>query len=118
MTIQGRNVSVRLPSPEILTWKLDNRTTRVLDRSRGVFRWVGDIDIDLEGEARQQAEYGILHAACEAEILPRASADAIKAVEDFIATVDVAEAFTFEIEVASLNTQRCNSVARLMMMFE
>lgn len=116
VTLEGRTVSIRLPSPEILTWKLNNSTTQVLDRSSGAFRQ--EADLDLESAARQQAEYRILHIACQAEILPRAAEDAVRLVEGIIADVDGAANLTFEIEVAPLDTQRCDRVARLMRMFD
>lgn len=113
--IEGRNVRIRLPGPEILTWKLNNNTTRVLERTRGAFRQQDDLD--LERVARQRAEMRIVHIACETEILARATEDAVNLVEDIIANVDGAANFTFDISVDAPDTERCDRVAGLIQMW-
>jgi hypothetical protein len=96
-----------------LTWKLDSRSTNVRARRRGIFRPIPNIA--LEGEARQLAEYGILNAACEAEILTRATTDAVKAVEDVLENIEGIPDVTFNIQVAPPARQRCDSVSRILM---
>ncbi len=55
-----------LPVPEIFSVRLDNEKTRVFDRDQG-FLTKGNLN--LEAEARQQAEQSIRAAACEGDIL-------------------------------------------------
>ncbi|MES2748881.1 MAG: DUF4230 domain-containing protein [Patescibacteria group bacterium] len=62
----GKSIAVTLPPPEIFTVRLDNEKTRVFDRDQG-FLTKGNLN--LEAEARQQAEQSIRQAACEGDIL-------------------------------------------------
>jgi hypothetical protein len=102
---------INLPEAEILTWRLDNRATRVYSRSSGAFRWVPDLD--LESEARQRAEFAILHAACQGEILERAGTDAIEAVQEILEGVAELSDVELNISIAPINDARCRSAARL-----
>ncbi len=62
----GKSITVTLPVPEIFSVRLDNEKTRVFDRNQG-FLTKGNLN--LEAEARQQAEQSIRVAACEGDIL-------------------------------------------------
>lgn len=75
--VEGENLVITLPPPEILSSYLDNSKTRVYDRTRG-YLTVGDKD--LESEARLSAETSILQAACEAGILEEARENAIEQI--------------------------------------
>lgn len=65
----GKSISIKLPAPEIFTVRLDNEQTRVFDRDQGLFT---KGNLNLEAEARQQAEQSIREAACEGKILETA----------------------------------------------
>lgn len=62
----GKSITIKLPAPEIFSVRLDNEQTRVFDRNQG-FLTKGKLN--LEAEARQQAEQSIRKAACEGNIL-------------------------------------------------
>lgn len=62
----GTSIFVTLPPPQIFSVILDNEQTRVFDRNQGLLT---KGDINLEAEARQQAEQSIRKAACEGHIL-------------------------------------------------
>jgi len=66
-------IVVRLPEPQILVSRIDNRTTRVTGRRTGVFRRA---DIGMEGRARQYAEQNIRNEAVHKGILPLAQQNA------------------------------------------
>jgi hypothetical protein len=66
-------IVVRLPEPQILVSRIDNRTTRVTGRRTGVFR---RSDIGMEGRARQYAEQNIRNEAVHKGILPLAQQNA------------------------------------------
>jgi len=74
----GSSINIRLPMPLILSTVIDNSQTRVFDRSQG-FLTKGDLN--LESEARQQAETAIRLAACEGGILNEANSNAQKQLE-------------------------------------
>ena len=73
-TIQQRDVwrepdgtlVMRLPQPQVLVTRLDNRETRVINRKTGIFRGA---DQGLEGRARQYAEVQIRNEAVRKNIL-------------------------------------------------
>jgi hypothetical protein len=66
-------IVVRLPEPQILVSRIDNRTTRVTGRRTGVFRRA---DVGMEGRARQYAEQNIRNEAIHRGILPLAQQNA------------------------------------------
>jgi hypothetical protein len=66
-------IVVRLPEPQLLVSRIDNRTTRVTGRRTGVFRRA---DIGMEGRARQYAEQNIRNEAVHKGILPLAQQNA------------------------------------------
>lgn len=78
INVQGKELSVNLPSPKILSSTLDNSKTRVYDRTQG---FLSRGNKDLETKARQAAEASITQAACESEILEEARTNAIKRIK-------------------------------------
>ena len=68
--VEGKNLIVRLPKPQILVTTLDNAQTRVYDRQRGILQPGQN---NLESEARAEAEKSIAHAACKGGILQQAA---------------------------------------------
>lgn len=70
ITIVGDSLTIRLPSPHLLSTRLDNDQTKVFDRRSG---WLTKGDLNLESEARQQAESAITKAACDGKILNEAN---------------------------------------------
>lgn len=65
----GKNVTLKLPAPQILVATLDNTQTKVYDRRRGLL----SDNKDLESEVRAAAQTSIENAACAANILPQAA---------------------------------------------
>lgn len=76
--IQGKEISINLPAPRILSSTLDNSKTRVYDRTQG---YLSRGNKDLETEARRAAEASITKAACEAGILEEARVSAIERIK-------------------------------------
>jgi len=76
-------IVVRLPPPEILISRIDNRQSRVLNRKTGLFRRA---DMNLESRARQYAEQGIRTEAVNKGILPLASQNAEVKVAELLHT--------------------------------
>lgn len=75
VVINGKDLRVTLPKPQILVTSLDNTQTRVYDRQKGILN-AGEKD--LESLARQAAEKSITEAACKAGILQQAADNARK----------------------------------------
>lgn len=71
----GDSIIIKLPAPQILETVLDNNSTRVYDRDRGLLT---KGDLDLEATARQLAEGEIRQAACDGGILDEANKSAIQ----------------------------------------
>jgi hypothetical protein len=65
----GTRVQLHLPAPKILYTRLDNERTHVVYYNKS---WFIDHDVNLEGQARQEAEHTIQQAALEGEVLQRA----------------------------------------------
>jgi hypothetical protein len=80
------SIVMRLPSPEILISRLDNRETRVITRKTGMFRRA---DENLESRARQHAEIGIRQEAMKKGILPLAANNAEAKLAAFIQAIGV-----------------------------
>lgn len=66
-------IVVRLPPPQLLVSRLDNRASHVIGRRTGVFRRA---DVGMEGRARQYAEQNIRNEAVSKGILPLAQQNA------------------------------------------
>jgi hypothetical protein len=77
-------IVVRLPSPQILITRLDNRETRVISRKTGIFRRA---DMNLEARARQSAETGIRMEAMRKGILPLAAQNGEKKMGELLHTL-------------------------------
>jgi hypothetical protein len=67
----GTRVQLHLPAPQILYTRLDNERTHVVYYAKS---WFVDHDLNLEGQARSQAEQAIQQAALESQMLEQASA--------------------------------------------
>lgn len=80
------SVVMRLPPPEILISRIDNRETHVISRKTGLFRRA---DENLESRARQHAEIGIRQEAMKHGILPLAANNAETKLAGFIQTLGV-----------------------------
>ena len=92
----GGTLRLELPAPQILSVRLDNEQTRVYDRSQG---FLARGNKDLETEARQAAEKEIRDAACQADILEAASANATKQIKALMGAFGFSETIV-EIPVA------------------
>ncbi|HXH37843.1 MAG TPA: DUF4230 domain-containing protein [Thermoanaerobaculia bacterium] len=77
-------IVVRLPPPQILVSRIDNRASHVIDRRTGVFRRA---DIGMEGRARQYAEQNIRNEAVHKGILPLAQQNAEARVAGLLHTL-------------------------------
>ena len=82
--IEGENIRMTLPKPQILVTTLDNTQTKVYDRTRGI---LSPGDKDLESKAREAAEKSIKDAACEGGILKQASDNARKQLTAFLSAL-------------------------------
>jgi hypothetical protein len=69
ITVDGNNVNIILPAPEILYSRIDNERTQVYERRTGLFV---PPDVTLEGRARQLAEESIVEWATERGIHQKA----------------------------------------------
>lgn len=71
--ITGRQASVHLPAPQVLTVRLDNSRTRVYSRNTGL---LVSTDPNLESQVRQEAEKQLLEEAVTGGILNQARQNA------------------------------------------
>lgn len=69
ITIQGRDVRVHLPNPQILITRLDNARTKVYSRNTGI---MVRVDPNLESQVRQEAEGELLQEAALGGIMANA----------------------------------------------
>ncbi len=81
VTIFGKTILLRLPSPQITDAYLDDSQTRVIDRTTGLLR---AFDKDLEQTARQNAVDDIRRAARTAGILKDADDRAREQLTNFL----------------------------------
>ena len=72
---------MRLPPPQVLLTRLDNRESRVISRKTGLLRRA---DVNLESRARQYAEGGIRGEAIRRGILPMAAQNAETKLAAFV----------------------------------
>jgi len=77
-------IVVRLPPPQLLVSRIDNRASHVITRRTGVFRRA---DIGLEGRARQYAEQNIRNEAVRRGILQLAQQNAEGRVAELLHTL-------------------------------
>jgi len=95
-------IVVRLPPPQILVSRLDNRATHVINRNTGVFRRA---DIGMEGRARQYAEQNIRNEALHRGILPMAQQNAEGRVAGLLHTLG-APKVRFDVTAAAPSSLR------------
>jgi len=81
-------IVVRLPPPQLLVSRLDNRASHVIQRRTGVFRRA---DIGMEGRARQYAEQNIRNEAIRRGILQLAQTNAEGRVAELLHTLGAAK---------------------------
>jgi hypothetical protein len=79
--VSGREVTMRLPEPEIFATRVDNDRTRVYSRQTGLFTRV---DPHLESEVRREAEKQIRQAALDGSVLRVAAANARTTLTTFL----------------------------------
>jgi hypothetical protein len=79
-------IVMRLPPPQILITRVDNRESRVMSRKTGMLR---RSDVNLESRARQYAEQSIRNEAMRKGILLLASQNAEKRLADFLHTMGI-----------------------------
>jgi hypothetical protein len=77
-------VVLRLPPPQILVSRVDNRESRVIHRKTGLLRHA---DIDLESRVRQRAESEIRNESLKKGILPLAGQNAQLKLAEFLHTL-------------------------------
>jgi hypothetical protein len=75
---------MRLPPPQVLITRLDNRESRVISRKTGLLRRA---DMNLESRAREHAEGGIRGEAIRRGILPLAEQNAQTKLGAFVHTL-------------------------------
>jgi len=73
LTIDGKNVSIKLPEATVFSTRLDNARTRVYTRETGLFT---SPDPDLESDVRREAERQMTQAALDGGILRTAAQNA------------------------------------------
>jgi len=88
LKISGKRIIVRLPQPQITDAYLDDRQTRVIERTTGLLR---TFDKDLEQTARQAAVEDIKRAARTAGILKDAEDRAQAQVRSFLTAMGFEE---------------------------
>jgi Protein of unknown function (DUF4230) len=80
----GGLITLRLPPPEILVSRLDNRESRVLNRKTGMLR---SADLQLESRVREHAEMAIRTEAMKKGILPLATQNGEQKLGSFLLTL-------------------------------
>jgi len=93
-TEKDGTIALRLPPPQVLVTRIDNKQSRVLTRNTGMLRRA---DVDLESRARQYAEQGVREEAIRKGILEMASQNGEKKLADFLHTVGVQKVRFIEI---------------------
>jgi len=73
VSVRGRTISLRIPSAEIFTTRIDNTRTRVYSRDTGLF---STADPNLESEVREEAERQLQQAALQDGVLKTADQNA------------------------------------------
>ena len=77
-------INVRLPRPQVLITRVDNKESRVLNRKTGMLR---RSDVDLETRARQHAEENIRAEALKKGILAIAQQNGEKKMAELLRTL-------------------------------
>jgi len=73
VSVHGRTISLRIPTAEIFTTRIDNARTRVYSRDTGLF---STPDPNLESEVREEAERQLQQAALQDGVLKTADQNA------------------------------------------
>ena len=73
VSVRGRTISLRIPTAEIFTTRIDNARTRVYSRDTGLF---STPDPNLESEVREEAERQLQQAALQDGVLKTADQNA------------------------------------------
>jgi len=73
VSVQGREIHLRVPQPQLFSTRLDNSKTRVYSRHTGL---LVPVDPNLESEVRQQAEHDLEQSALADGILNTAQQNA------------------------------------------
>ena len=73
VSVRGRTISLRIPSAEIFTTRIDNARTRVYSRDTGLF---SSPDPNLESEVREEAERQLQQSALQDGVLKTADQNA------------------------------------------
>jgi len=73
VSVQGHNISLRLPPAEVFSTRIDNAKSRVYSRDTGLF---SSPDPNLESEVREEAEHQLQQAALVDGILKSADQNA------------------------------------------
>ncbi|HKM91528.1 MAG TPA: DUF4230 domain-containing protein [Candidatus Acidoferrales bacterium] len=81
VTVNGRSISLRLPSAEVFLTRLDSARTRVYSRDTGLF---SSPDPNLESEVRQEAERQLQEAALQDGILKSAEQNARSTISSIL----------------------------------
>ncbi len=92
-------LTIHLPAPHIISTRLDNDQTKVFDRRSGL---LSKGDLNLESEARQQAETAITRAACDGKILDAANERGRQQLETLFHTAGFAE-----VQITTTPPQAC-----------
>lgn len=82
--MNGKNITITLPAPEILSTSLDESQTRVYDKEKGLLVPENN---NLESEARISAVDKIHQAACSDGVLDTASTNAKKQLTAMLQTI-------------------------------
>lgn len=80
----GTTLTLQLPAPTLFSATLDAQETSVFSRSQGILT---KGQLNLEADARRQAEAAIAEAACEGGILHEANQNAAKQLTALFTTV-------------------------------
>jgi hypothetical protein len=81
VTVQGHNISLRLPPAEVFSTRIDNAKSRVYSRDTGLF---SSPDPNLESEVRQEAERQLQQSAVLDGILKSADQNARSTVSSML----------------------------------
>lgn len=73
ISVDGRNISIRLPPSEVFSTRLDNTKTRVYSRETGLFT---SADPNLETQVRQEGERQLQQSALQDGVLKAADQNA------------------------------------------
>jgi len=73
VTIQGKNIRLRIPPPQVFSTRLDSDKTRVYSRQTGL---LVPVDPNLESRVRQEAEHQLQESALQDGILKTAQQNA------------------------------------------